>query len=159
MTASLRRRVAVRYAAEGSLDISLAERSKKDAEKRFEDSKKTFQAMKSLKGQREQYGKSYGKLVRNGNLASVAAEALIRKYEDANTLKGKAKRVYNSGLTWLAECVVAWDRSSNDFGAGSAEERLANMYAALQKLEASIRGLPSALRGKEEPLDESWREH
>lgn len=155
--ASLCRRLAVRYAAEG---FDLADSFAKKAEKRFEENKDLFSAMKKMKGEREKYGKSYDKLLRNGNEASVAAQALIREYDGkSGGLKGKAKRAYDSALEWLDDCVRTWGRSSNDFGAGSAEARLANTYAAAQQLEAALRGLPDALRGKEKPLDESWREH
>jgi len=158
--ASLRRRVALRYAASNPLDLSLAEAFAKKAEKRFEENKRIYQSMKKLRGDREKYGKGYDRLLKNGNEASIAAQAVIRKYEGGSgKLKGQAKRAYDAALEWLDICVSFWGQYSNDFGAGSAEERLSNTYAGAQKLEAALKKLPEALQGKDEPLDESWRSH
>jgi hypothetical protein len=158
--AALRRRVAMRYAAELAIDLDLAETFAKQAAKRYEGNKRIFQAMKKMRGQQEKYGQSFEKLLKNGNTASVSAQALIHKYSGQSGLfKGKSKKIFESGLEWLGSCVRFWGRYSNDYGAGSAEERLANSYAAAQQLESAIRGIPAALQGKEEPLDDSWREH
>ncbi len=158
--AALRRRVAVRYAAEAGLDLDVAQNFAKQAEKRYEENKRLFQEMKKMRGYDDKYSKSFDKLSKNGDRASIAAQALIRQYAGkSGSLKGKAKQAFDSGLEWLGSCVRFWGRYSNDFGAGSAVERLANSYAAAQQLEAALRGMPAALQGKEEPLDDSWREH
>lgn len=155
--------VTLRYAAASKkpeLDVTLAEAEEKKAEKRFDENRQNFKDLKKLgMANRDKYGKGVQKLVANGDKAAKAAQDLYSKYQgEGGALKGKAKRSFDAALEWLDDCVNKWERYKNDFGAGSAEERLANQYAAAQQLEASLKGLPNALRGKEEPLDESWRD-
>lgn len=152
-----RRRLLTRYAAE-VMDLSAAEAAAKKAEKRFEENHKAFKALKKPKGDRS--SKDLDVIIKNGNEAVTAAKALISRYEAGDkALKGKAKKNYNAGLDWLATCVDKWRHASSGGGETIRENRIGNTYAGAQQLEAALRGLPASLRGKEEALDDSWRNH
>lgn len=154
--------VVVRFSAskKPELDLSLAEAEGQKAEKRLDENRHNFKDLKKLgMSDRDKYGKGVQKLVANGDQAAKAAETLYAKYHGkGDTLKGKAKRSFDSALEWLDVCVNQWQRYKNDFGAGSSAERLANQYASAQQLEAALKGLPSSLKGQEKALDESWRD-
>lgn len=152
------RRVAARFSL-GS-DDSEAEREAREALQRFNANKALFQELRKLglKDKRK-YGQGVDRLRKNGDKAQKVAEETIRKYEDGGkSLKGQAKRAYEAGLQWLDICIREWKTYRDDWGATSSEERLSNLYGGAQKLEAALRGVPNWLQGKDEPLDESWRE-
>lgn len=158
----VRSRLVSRYAAKApALDTNLAEAAAKKALARFNENKKTFEALKRLGDDvhSKKYSEGYGKLFHNGGEAVKAAREIVGKHEgDVATLKGRAKKNLEATLQWIDDRVRNWNYTKSDMMQVSREDRLSNVYAAAQQLEAALRGLPAVLQGKEEALDESWRE-
>jgi len=141
------------------VDYGPAEHAGTAAKARFEDNKKTFQSIKKLPSKDKKWLKGYKDIETAGHKAAEAAKDLLKKYEPlADTLKGNAKREHNAMLDWTDHLVQNWNHTKDSFG-GSSEDRLANLYAGAQQLEAALRNWPKMLKGDDAELDESWRDH
>jgi hypothetical protein len=157
-----RTRLASRYAAAKApaFDTGAAEAAATKAEARYKANHKTQQALKKGDPHDKAYRDGYGKLFKSGDEGAKAAGEIVRKYEDdLAQLKGAKKQLLQAALTWLDDRVRNWNHTKSDMGSFSRNARLGDVYAAAQQLEAALRGFPSVLQGKEEPLDESWRDH
>jgi len=142
------------------IDAGPAEHASSAAKARFEDNKKTFQSIKKLPSKDKKWLKGYKDIEAAGTKAADAAKAMLKQYANmADGQKGNAKRQREAMLDYTDHMIQNWHRTKDSFG-GSSEERLANLYAGAQQLEAGLQALPKMLKGDNDvAIDDSWREH
>jgi len=158
----------------GREDHAVAEAEGAKSQKRFEESKKVYSEMESLKKKvedadpsaKKRFDKAYDKLFQAGEDAVKSAKKLLQKYHDvAEGSKGNEKQQREAALKLLESGIRKWESNKFDHHKANQEftsaqkklDQAGNTYGYAQELESLVKDFHKVLKDPDTVLDDSWR--